>query len=156
MIELKIPGFGEIRARHLVLDYNGTVAVDGKAVSGVKKALEALSRRLTVHVVTADTFGHVQQEMADVSCTVSILSPGRQDEAKREYVRELEAQSVIAVGNGKNDALMLEASRLGVAVILAEGASPDALQAADVVCTDILSALALLSSPLRLTATLRT
>jgi P-type E1-E2 ATPase len=156
MIELEIPGFGDIRAQHLVLDYNGTLAVDGRPADGVKEALASLASRLTVHVITADTFGRVQTLMADVSCTISVLAPGRQDEAKRRYVTDLGASRTIAVGNGRNDALMLESSRLGIAVILAEGASPAALSAADIVCTDILSALALLENPLRLTATLRT
>lgn len=156
MIELRIPGFGDIRAEHLVLDYNGTLAVDGRPVAGVTAALAALATRLTVHVITADTFGHVQTQMADVDCTISVLAPDRQDEAKRRYVADLGAERIVAVGNGRNDALMLKASRLGIAVVLAEGASPAALFAADIVCTDILSALALLENPLRLTATLRT
>jgi soluble P-type ATPase len=50
---------------------------------------------------------------------------------------------------------MLAASALGVAVLLEEGASSLSLSAADVVCRDILSALDLLTHPLRLTATLR-
>jgi soluble P-type ATPase len=156
MIELAIPGFGDIRAEHLVLDYNGTLAVDGRPVAGVKEALAALASRLTLHVVTADTFGHVRTQMVDVNCTVSVLAPGRQDEAKRRYVADLGADRTVAIGNGRNDARMLETSRLGIAVILAEGASPAAIGAADIVCTDILSALALLAHPLRLTATLRT
>lgn len=156
MIELDIPGFGLIRAEHLVLDYNGTLAVDGRPVAGVKAFLAEMAQRLTVHVLTADTFGRVAQEMAEVDCTTSILPPGRQDEAKLWYVKQLGAENTVAVGNGRNDAQMLEASRLGIAVILEEGASSAVLRAADVVCTDILSALSLLVHPLRLTATLRT
>jgi len=156
VIEVQIPGFGEIRLEHLVLDYNGTLAVDGRPVPGVREAIAALATRLTVHVVTADTFGQVRREMDGVDCTVSILPPGRQDEAKRRYVDALGADKTAAVGNGRNDAMMLEAARLGIAVILAEGASPRATAAADVVCTGIESALGLFLNPLRLTATLRT
>lgn len=156
MIELQIPGFGGLRLRHVVLDYNGTLAVDGRPVDGVKAALADLAGKLAVHVLTADTFGRVRQEMADVECTVTVLPPGRQDEAKLAYVESLGTDRTVSVGNGSNDARMLKASRLGIAVILAEGASSAALQSADVVCTDVLSALSLLSSPLRLTATLRT
>jgi len=156
MIDLEIPGLGSIRAEHLVLDYNGTLAVDGRPVTGVKALLAEMAQRLTVHVLTADTFGRAAQAMAEVDCTISILPPGRQDEAKRGYVKHLGAENTVAVGNGRNDAQMLEASRLGIAVILEEGASSAVLRAADVVCTDILSALSLLVHPLRLTATLRT
>jgi soluble P-type ATPase len=156
MIDLEIPGFGEIRVEHLVLDFNGTLAVDGRPVAGVKELLAEISRRLTVHVLTADTFGRVEQEMADVNCSVSILPPGRQDEGKHRYVKSLGAENTVAVGNGRNDAQMLEASRLGIAVILEEGASSAALRSADIVCTGILPALSLLVHPLRLTATMRT
>ena len=40
-----------------MLDYNGTLAVDGHLLGGVKKALTALSGKINVHVLTADTFG---------------------------------------------------------------------------------------------------
>jgi len=50
---------------------------------------------------------------------------------------------------------MLKASALGVAIVSKEGAAFETLSSADVVCTDILSALSLLSNPLRLIATLR-
>ena len=47
------------------------------------------------------------------------------------------------------------AAALGLAVIQREGAAAETLNAADVVCGDILSALELLTNPLRLVATLR-
>jgi len=50
---------------------------------------------------------------------------------------------------------MLKASALGVAVIQGEGAAFETLASADVVSTDIQSALSLLTNPLRLIATLR-
>jgi soluble P-type ATPase len=50
---------------------------------------------------------------------------------------------------------MLEASALGIVVLLQEGAAAQSLMAADIVCSEILSALDLLTHPLRLTATLR-
>ena len=59
------------------------------------------------------------------------------------------------MGNGRNDQLMLEEAALGIAVILEEGAAAVTLSAADVVCTNIVSALELLDNPLRLIATLR-
>ena len=156
MIHVEIPGFGPLEIEHLVLDYNGTLAVDGKPVAGVREALSGLARQLAVHVLTADTFGHVKQELAGIDCTVSILGPDRQDRAKRAYVERLGPAHTVSIGNGRNDARMLAASRLGIAVILAEGASTAALGGADIVCTDILSALDMLVHPLRLTATLRT
>jgi soluble P-type ATPase len=84
-----------------------------------------------------------------------VLPADEQDIAKLAYVNELGAEGTVCIGNGRNDRLMLAASALGIAVVLAEGASSLSLTAADVVCKDILSALDLLTHPLRLTATLR-
>lgn len=155
MLSVDIPGYGDLRLEHLVLDYNGTMAVDGVLLPGVKAALDTLAGLLTVHVITADTFGKAATGLADVDCQLKVLTPGKQDQAKLDFVNQLGADRTVSVGNGRNDALMLSASALGIAVILAEGASAVSLGAADVVCTDIVSALELLIHPLRLTATLR-
>ena len=34
MIAINIPGSTSIEARHLVLDFNGTLAIDGKLIEG--------------------------------------------------------------------------------------------------------------------------
>ena len=50
---------------------------------------------------------------------------------------------------------MLQQSALGIALLQAEGAAAQTVMSADVVATNILDALALLTNPLRLVATLR-
>ena len=64
-MELAIPGFGRLRLEHLVLDYNGTLAVDGRPLPGVKARLKRLARSLRIHVVTADTFGKARISAMD-------------------------------------------------------------------------------------------
>ncbi len=155
MISTQIPGFGVLTLEHLVLDYNGTLAVDGTLLPGVKGALNALAAELAIHVVTADTFGRAAGGLEGVDCRLTVLKAGRQDRAKADFVNRLGADRTASIGNGRNDALMLAASALGIAVILGEGVSTVSLNAADIVCTDIVSALELLKHPLRLTATLR-
>jgi P-type E1-E2 ATPase len=155
MLSTEIPGYGTLTLEHLVLDYNGTLAVDGVLVTGVKAALNALSENLTVHVVTADTFGKAAKGLEGVNCRLTVLEAGSQDQAKADFVDRLGADRTVSIGNGRNDALMLAKAGLGIAVILGEGASMVSLNAADVVFTDIVGALDLLMHPLRLTATLR-
>jgi len=155
MITVDVPGYRKLELNHIVLDYNGTLAVDGNLVEGAGSLLIKLSREIDIHVITADTFGKVKQGMAAVPCTVSVLPPGSQDQAKLDYIVELGAARTVCMGNGRNDRLMLEAAGLGVAVILEEGAAAQTLMAADVVCKSICDALGLLLEPLRLTATLR-
>lgn len=156
MLTFNIPGTDALALEHLVLDYNGTLAQDGELIEGVEWRLQALSESLSIHLITADTFDTVAEAWASLGCKVSIVPPSEQHIAKRDYVRELGVQKVVAVGNGRNDALMLQEAALGIAVIQAEGAAREAVMAADVVVTDIAAALDLLLNPLRLTATLRT
>jgi soluble P-type ATPase len=155
MIEVKIPGYKTLQFEHLVLDYNGTLAVDGELLAGVKEALIALSEEVQVHILTADTFGKVRSRVEGIPCALSILPLDNQDKGKLDYVKGLGAQHVVCMGNGRNDRLMLKEAALGIAVILEEGAATETLASADVFCTGILSALELLTNPLRLTATLR-
>lgn len=155
MIELNIPGTENISIEHLVLDFNGTVALDGLLLSGVRDRLKILAENLRVHVLTADTFGQAQAQLNGIDCLFFLIEPGSQEKRKQEYVKELGADRTIAIGNGKNDCLMIRDAKIGIAVILAEGAASVTVQSADVICTDINRALDLIIHPLRLTATLR-
>ena len=123
MIDLEIPGRGLIQLEHLVLDVNGTIAKDGRLLEKVAKPLAALKDRLTIHMVTADTYG--KQDNIDMMLALKAvrLTPGREAEQKAELVRSLGAEKVAAIGNGSNDALMLKAAAIGIAVMGDEGVS---------------------------------
>ncbi|MCU0598285.1 MAG: ATPase P [Desulfobacterales bacterium] len=152
---VSIPGFGSLSLKYLVMDYNGTLAIDGELIDGVKDALIKLSREIELHVLTADTFGKAASGLSGIPCKLKVLPREDQQGGKLNYIRMLGADSVVSIGNGRNDQLMLKESALGIAVILGECASTEALMSADLISTSILSALELLAHPLRLTATLR-
>jgi P-type E1-E2 ATPase len=155
MIAASIPGWGEINIGFVVLDYNGTLAVDGHPIPGVQAAIATLARDVEVHVVTADTFGKANSALVDYPVKLSVLSPGDHAEAKRKYVQKLGSQNVAAIGNGRNDRSMLKEAAIGIAVLEKEGLAVAALTAADLIAPGILSALDLLCNPLRLVAVLR-
>ncbi len=155
MLEIEIPGYGALHLAHAVLDYNGTVAIDGKLLPAVRKRLRALAQALAVHVVTADTFGRARAELTGLPCALKILGSSAQDRAKAAYVRRLGASRTVAIGNGRNDRLMLRAAALGIAIIQAEGASTATLGAADIVVPSAIDALDLLLRPKRIVASLR-
>lgn len=155
MITVKIPDFGRLELSQVVLDFNGTMAIDGDLISGVRERLEALADSLSIHVVTADTFGKVEAQMEGVPGGVRVLPEGAQDRAKLDFIKELGTERTVAIGNGRNDRLMLEGAALGIAVIHAEGVAAVTLASADVVAPSITDALDLLLNPLRLVATLR-
>jgi soluble P-type ATPase len=155
MIHLSIPGFGERRLEHAVFDFNGTLAVDGTLIAGVREKLQALSSNLQIHVLTADTFGSAAKQLDGLPCKVTVICSDGQDVMKRSYIENLNPESCVCFGNGRNDKEMLKAAGLGIAVIQREGSSAETLFAARVVCSTIIEAIELLEQPKRLTATLR-
>jgi soluble P-type ATPase len=155
MIAVDVPGHRFLELEHLVLDYNGTLAVDGDLLPGVGDLLRELAKDLRIHVITADTFGKAAAGLAGLPVS-RVITPHRdQDTAKLDYVVGLGKHAVVAIGNGRNDRRMVEAAALGIAIIQPEGASVETLLKADVACTCILDALELLQFPKRLIATLR-
>ena len=155
MISIEIPGYKTLNLHHLVLDYNGTMAINGRVIEGVADRLNALALQLEVHVLTADTFGTAREALAAVACSLTILPEAAQDVAKRDAILRLGAERCVAVGNGRNDRLMLQTAALGIALLQAEGTAVAAITAADLVTPTILDALALLTRPRRLIAGLR-
>lgn len=156
MIKFSIPGFEEnLNIEHLLLDYNGSLAEDGKLLPSAKKMLNELSNKIHVHVITADTFGIVKQELEDINLRIKIIQKGEEAPQKLEYLKELGANSTICIGNGRNDVLMLQEAVIGIVVLNSEGTAIDALHAADILCDNIKDAFDLVLNPMRMRATLR-
>jgi P-type E1-E2 ATPase len=155
MIEVDIPGFGPVHLSHLVSDFTGTLSVDGHLLPGVKDGLNRLSEKMTIHILTADTFGRAREALAGVSCQIHILTGPDHDVQKEEYVKKVGPEKVIALGNGNNDRRMLKSAKVGIAVTEEEGCAVEAIMAADIHVRSAISALTLLLNPLRFKATLR-
>jgi soluble P-type ATPase len=155
VLTLDIPGRKPVEAEHLVLDYNGTLAVDGCIIQGVADRLKKLSSVIRVHVLTADTFGTAEKELRGIPVILQVIEKENQDSQKLNYVTNLDADKVISIGNGRNDILMLKASALGIGVIQSEGAYSQIINNSQVICTSITDALSLLTNKNRLIATLR-
>jgi len=155
MIELNIPGRGLIQIQHLVCDVNGTLAVDGQLMDGVKQRLSILSDRLSLHMLTADTHG--RQDIIDrqIGIKATRIQPGNEAEQKAVYINELGAENCVAIGQGANDAGMLRTAALGICVLSTEGIALETMMQADIIAANIFEALELLVNPLRIVATLR-
>lgn len=155
MIEIDIPGRGLLKLEHLVADVNGTLALDGQLMEGVAERIAALSGKLTIHLLTADTHG--QQSVIDrqLGLTAVRMKPGGEAQQKADYVRKIGYEKVAAIGQGANDAGMLELAALGICVMSQEGVAKETLLAADLLAPNILAAFDLLEKPLRIVASLR-
>ena len=155
MLHIEIPGGNRYSFEHLVIDYNGTIAQDGNLLANVTELFDLLAEKVSLHILTADTHGTVALKVKDLPVSLHVIGEGRQDVSKYNVIKSLGSQGVVAVGNGRNDVLMLQEAALGIAVIQAEGCAGVLIAYADVVCTSIVDALHLLIHPARLQATLR-
>ena len=136
MIKTQIPGWGELAIENLILDFNGTIAKDGRVMDGVKELLEKIhDQGVTIYIVTADTNGTVMEECAKLPVEVKIFDSDTVARDKRCLCQSLGCERTASIGN--------------------EGAYTNSAMQADVLVTDICNALELLLSPNRMTATLR-
>jgi P-type E1-E2 ATPase len=155
MISVPVPGWGELSIEYVMVDFNGTAALDGKLKKEVKEVMDKISRYVKVFVITADTYETADSELGAANVSFIKVERSSSGEEKAKVVRELGPEKVVAIGNGANDALMLKEAALGIAVIGEEGCSTALIKEADLVVTDIMNALGLVAYPERLVATLR-
>ena len=154
-MKIEIPGYKELDLRYLVLDYNGTIAMGGKIKESVKERIRKLAEEMEIVVLTADTYGTAEEACRDLPVRIQTFPNENALPAKMAVVEELGLDACAAIGNGRNDKLMLRASALAVAVIEQEGMCGRLLNEADVCTRSIEDALDLLLYPVRLVATLR-
>ena len=155
MLEINIPGRGNLQLNHLVCDVNGTLAVDGVLIEGLTQKIALVRNFLTVHLLTADTHGRQSVIDQQLNLKAVRVTPGNEARQKADYVHNLGANTVVALGQGANDAEMLRAAALGICVISPEGTAVETMMVADLLMPDVFSALDLLENPMRIKADLR-
>ncbi len=155
MISIDVPGYGRLRLDYVVFDFNGTIALDGNILPGVAEGIKALASLVQVHVVTADSHGTCAEKLKGLPVTLHVLGIGAEDESKLAYVKELGREACVAVGNGCNDRLMLNAVKLGICIMGRECCCAAAAMSANVLAPDIQAAINFLLDHKRLIATLR-
>ena len=155
MISIEIPGWGNIGIENIVLDLNGTIATDGKISLEVKEKITSLVEKIKIYILTADTQGTAAEEVRDISVELIRISEEKSKVEKFEFLKKLNLENTVVIGNGNNDQLILKEAALGIVVLGDEGMSISAMKNADVVVKDVSNALDLFLKPKRLIATLR-
>jgi len=150
-LRVEIPGWLTLELQFLLLDVNGTLSDRGELIEGVAERLDVLRPSLDVELLSADTFGTLAAVAARLGTAARKAASAAE---KLEVLGSLDPHHCVAVGNGANDAPMVRAAALGIAVIGPEGAAAETVGAADVVCRSIVEALDLLLEPRALAATL--
>ena len=152
MIKIEIPGREAIEIEHVVLDYNGTIALDGQLIAGAAERIRELSKLARVYVLTADTYGTVQAQCAGLGAEIRTFPRANAADCKEEIVRSLGGKAA-CIGN---DIKMFGIAELAIAVMDGEGVCAALISHADVLVRSAEEGLDLLLKPDRLRATLRT
>jgi soluble P-type ATPase len=154
-MRIDIPSWGNIDIENIVIDLNGTIAVDGKVFLEVKEKINFLSDQAKIYVLTADTQGTANEEILGTNAELIKILEEDSKQGKFDFLKTLNLEMTVAIGNGSNDQLILKEAALGIAVLGDEGVSVSAIKSADIVVKNIQNALDLLLKPRRLIATLR-
>ena len=154
-MKIDIPGRESVEIRNIVFDYNGTIAVDGKLIKDVSDSINELSNNFNFYVITADTFGSVEKELKGTNCEIIKIPNATQDLSKLNLVKKIGSNITLAVGNGRNDKLMLKEAVLGIGILQDEGICTETLLNSDIISKSILDVFGYLKNTNRLIATLR-
>ncbi|MEA1974019.1 MAG: ATPase P [Bacillota bacterium] len=152
---INVPQTGKYHIENIVFDYNGTIANDGIIIDGILKRIVDLSKNFNVHIITADTFNTVKESFKGTNVNVYIIDKDFGSEQKEKFIDKLGFDKTIALGNGRNDQLMLKKSIISIAVLNDEGVSVKAINSADFLIKDINNFFDMIEKPKKMIAILR-
>ncbi len=153
-LRIDIPRWGSVDIENIVIDLNGTLATDGKIPLEVKEKIGALSHLAKIYILTADPQRPAHEEILGMKAEVIKVLGEDSKQGKLDFLRTINPEMTVAIGNGNNDQLILKEAAFGIAVLGDEGVSVSAIQSADILVKNIQSALDLFLKPRRLITTL--
>ena len=155
-LSIDVRGFGTYTFNYLVTDLNGTLTTYGKFSPRLKELINQLKTSLEIFIITADTLGTGAEIATELGISIKkIYDTIPQNIQKADFVEKLGSNSVIAFGNGKNDAFMLTKAALSFGIMNKEGISSKTMLAADIIVNHVEDALEMLLEPKYIKAGLR-
>ena len=154
MISIQRPGQEPLQIEFILIDFEGTLASDRRVHPKAKDKINLLSKRTKIYILTKGEKEMLEDPLKKVKAEIFYLMEGEISQRKLDLLRQLGTTRTVAIGNGLDDAPMIEEAGLGICVIGKEGASTETMKKADVVVLNILDALDFLLKPLRQKATL--
>jgi soluble P-type ATPase len=154
MISIQRPGQSNLEIDFILLDFEGTLASDRRVHPKTKDKINLLSKRTKIYILTKGEKEGVEEVLKKVKAEIVYLDEGKSSQQKLDLLRQLGVSRTVAIGNGVDDAPMMEEADFSLCVIGKEGTSSETMDKAEVVFMNILDALDFLLKPLRQKATL--
>jgi soluble P-type ATPase len=149
MISIQRPGMESLDIHFVLIDFEGTLAMDGRVHPKAKDKVNLLSKRVTITILTKSNREKVEETLRKMRAEILYVTEGDSSQQKLNALQRLGAHQTAVIGNGLDDVRILEQAGLGMCVIGKEGASAEAMAKADLVVTHVLDALDFLLKPLR-------
>lgn len=137
----------------IVLDLNGTLAVQGKIVNGAKERLRKVNDLgIRVLLFTGDARGNANSFCSELG--IEFKKAGSQRE-KEQFFLELDTKKTAAIGNARIDNGNFKHAKLSIATLQAEGIHTGILKHVDIIVLSINDALDLFLDVDTMKATMR-
>jgi soluble P-type ATPase len=149
MISIERPGQSNLEIEFILIDFEGTLASDRRVHPKAKDKINLLSKRTKIYILAKEKKEVVEERLRKVKAEITYLTEGEASQRKLDLLRNLGAMRCVAIGNGVDDAPMIQEAGFGICTLGREGASSETLKNADVVFVDIVDALDFLLKPLR-------
>ena len=154
MISIQRPGMENLDIHFVLIDFEGTLAMDGRVHPKAKDKVNLLSKRATIYILTKSNRGKVEETLKKMKVEILYLTEEDSSQQKLNVLQRLGSHQTAVIGNGLDDVRIMEQAGLGMCVIGKEGSSAEAMAKADLVVSNVLDALDFLLKPLRQRATL--
>lgn len=154
-MKIVIPEYKTLNLTKLYLDFNGTIAVDGIIPESIRQKLVELSKEFQIYILTADTHGTAKEQCEGLPVILQTFPTGAARTYKKELVKVDGPRHCVAIGNGRNDELMLRTAGLSIAIMDKEGVYGRLVNAADICVRSMDEGLDLLLHKERIIADLR-
>ncbi len=154
MIAIQRPGQDPLEIDVILIDFEGTLASDRRIHPKAKDKINLLSKRVRTYILAKGEKDRVLEVLKRVKAEIVFLKEEEAAQEKLNLLLQLGAGRTAAIGNGADDALMVDEAGLGICVIGREGTAGETIQKADLVFPDIVDALDFFLKPLRQKATL--
>ncbi len=154
MISIQRPGQSPIEIEYLLIDFEGTLASDGRVHPKAKDKINLLSKRTKITILAKGEKEKVEETLRRVKAELYFVNEEESASQKLELLLNLGASRTAVIGNGMDDIRMMKEAGLSMAIIGKEGTSGELIQSAHLIFTNMVDALDFLLKPLQKKATL--
>jgi len=146
-------GVGEINLNTIILDLNGTLAIDGKLVEGVIPRIVKLKELgFKIYLFTGDQRGTAAMQAKELGIELMFA---KTTEEKAECAKKCNFETTVAIGNARIDIGTFDNAKIKIGTLQREGIHAGILPHIDILMPSINDALDLLINPDSFNATMR-